>query len=385
MLSRPSRFRPPPRPPSGQQRVVVRVRLRDDAHHVEICAGVLRYRGEIMHAPGSIRCGDEVHLRVFVESDGEGAANSRLVLLGEVIALDGAAKDNRLAAGRGVEFTMLIQRASVRGRDVAPGALPRPVDVAPQPDASAAPVPHAEVAANLHANHPAFSEDLGDDVDATEILSQLSLASLARSRFDVGGAPSDLAPFEDEDTLVMVDVEGSRVSTVAAFEGEQLQTSLPTSAPPPPRQQARLPSRRRAPDSVEFTGVSGRIERMGVVEVVQSLDVLRRTGRVEFYTDDGDGGAVFVDGGQVTHAEYSVFVGRDAFVELLQFERGSFQIHFDRTSPETTIEQPTGFLILDCMTQIDEVRAQKREGTQTAVMPTPVLSKERRDWLAPPS
>ena len=119
---------------------------------------------------------------------------------------------------------------------------------------------------------------------------------------------------------------------------------------------------------------------------------MRRTARIDVSLSSGVVGSVYVATVQIVHAAVSGLTGREAFIELLQIERGGFRIRFDREAPATSIDIPTGFFVLDCLRTVDELRAQRAEGPATTVGPAPEKTRRKRSrsprsdafHLAPP-
>lgn len=406
--------RPRRSPHAPRNAVMVDVVVVDDAHRVFVFAQGHEFSGKVLHASGSLAIGDEIHLRLDVED-----AESSLILSGEVTGFRSQRQPHSTPLLRGVHVLVLVHRATVRGHDVAPATF---VEVAPgrQPKASPASATarrrtEEPEAVGRGARHSLEAHDdtrhatrqnlafesfhVDDDLDATEVLPPTPPAS-GRSHLD---PPDAFAAFdadggEDDDTLVMPQVNALPSSILSAPHRKSIPGSsqaLPTQkgAPEPDngrshRRRAKsshatgdplsaLPARRTTSDE-ELTGVTGRLERMGVVEVLQSLEVLGRTGRIDFAPESGAAGAIFVEGGQLRHATFNGLVGREAVVELLQLARGRFRIRFDRTTDARSLEGPSNFLLFDCMRELDERMAAKKNGPVTAVGPAPAPVRDRQ-------
>ena len=102
------------------------------------------------------------------------------------------------------------------------------------------------------------------------------------------------------------------------------------------------------------TGVMGTLKQMSVSEIVQSLEMGRKTARVELVPANGTKGTMAFDGGQICYAVCGEKRGDDAFYELARHTEGFFRIHYGQQPPEKNIDAPTTFLLLEAMRRMDE-------------------------------
>ncbi len=103
------------------------------------------------------------------------------------------------------------------------------------------------------------------------------------------------------------------------------------------------------------TGVMGSLKRMGLIEIVQMLEYGKKTARLDVMPMGGaPRGQVHIKTGQVLYAEMGKLFGEPAFVELSQVSDGSFQIHYGQEPEDINISQPTQFLLLEALRQVDE-------------------------------
>ncbi len=105
----------------------------------------------------------------------------------------------------------------------------------------------------------------------------------------------------------------------------------------------------------EEPGVSGNLSWMGVVELVQALEMSRRTARVDLATSDGAAGVLFVERGAVVHARFGALSGSDAFFSMCALRAGRFCVSFAVT-PARTVACSTAGLLLEAMRRTDEGR-----------------------------
>ena len=102
------------------------------------------------------------------------------------------------------------------------------------------------------------------------------------------------------------------------------------------------------------TGVVGSLKQMNVAEIVQSLELGRKTAIVEVHPTRGDKGTLACIGGAVVDARTARLVGEDAFYELITQTDGVFRIHYGDEPAEKTISKPTQFLVLEGLRRSDE-------------------------------
>jgi hypothetical protein len=105
----------------------------------------------------------------------------------------------------------------------------------------------------------------------------------------------------------------------------------------------------------EPTGVSGTLTQMGLAEIVQTLDLGRKTATVTlFLPEEEEGVMVFVDG-EVVHAACGNKSGAEAFYELAHRRVGRFKIHYGKSLEiRRTVHVSTTFLLLEAMRRMDE-------------------------------
>ena len=103
------------------------------------------------------------------------------------------------------------------------------------------------------------------------------------------------------------------------------------------------------------TGVMGTLTQMALPEIVQTLEMGRKTARVDLVpADGGEKGMIAFEMGQIRYAECGALRGDDAFYMLARHTEGFFRIHYGDKPPEINIEHPTTFLLLEAMRRMDE-------------------------------
>ncbi|RMG10829.1 MAG: response regulator, partial [Deltaproteobacteria bacterium] len=100
-------------------------------------------------------------------------------------------------------------------------------------------------------------------------------------------------------------------------------------------------------------GFSGNLADMGVVDLVQTVELGRKTGQIRFTSGDREAHLYFRDG-KVVDAEVGELSGEAAFYRLLNWSEGYFQIEFKPVDRPDRIEVSTQGLLMEGMRRIDE-------------------------------
>jgi DNA-binding response OmpR family regulator len=101
-------------------------------------------------------------------------------------------------------------------------------------------------------------------------------------------------------------------------------------------------------------GLTGAVDELGLVDLFQSLESWKRTGRV-ICEQDGKRAEVWVRDGEIVDAQSGSVSGEAAFYRLLRWKRGSFRVEFGPVQREARIEPGTQRLILEAMRRVDEL------------------------------
>ncbi len=107
---------------------------------------------------------------------------------------------------------------------------------------------------------------------------------------------------------------------------------------------------REAPDA---SVLRGNLAQMNVLDLLQSLDMGRKTCALTL-TNNGDNCKMFFTDGQINHAAYGDVKGDEAVYKVLTWTAGSFEIDFKGSSDEQTINQSTQGLLLEGLRLLDE-------------------------------
>lgn len=100
-------------------------------------------------------------------------------------------------------------------------------------------------------------------------------------------------------------------------------------------------------------GIKGRLKDMELVDIIQVLNMGKKTALI-YLTDDNKEGKVFLKNGEVVHAKSGDSTGEEAIYHLLTWRDGDFHIEPDVMPPYISIETNVENLLLEGMKRIDE-------------------------------
>jgi DNA-binding response OmpR family regulator len=100
----------------------------------------------------------------------------------------------------------------------------------------------------------------------------------------------------------------------------------------------------------------GSLEQMNVVDLLQSMELSRKTCALTLTSDDQRCEMYFVEG-QIQHARYGGVSGDDAVYQVLSWDSGNFEINFNGRTTEHTTTKSTQGLLMEGLRLLDEARA----------------------------
>jgi len=117
--------------------------------------------------------------------------------------------------------------------------------------------------------------------------------------------------------------------------------------------QARAGLARKSTDA--RTRFSGSLSEMSVVDLLQTIDVSRKSGVLTLIAADGQEGMISFDSGAVINATVEDLVGEDAIYRQLLWRDGTFDLAFRTVSlSERTVHRTTQALLMEGMRRLDE-------------------------------
>lgn len=102
------------------------------------------------------------------------------------------------------------------------------------------------------------------------------------------------------------------------------------------------------------SGFAGNLSDMGIVDLVQTCEIGRKSGTVRCVDKRGRRAAIYFRDGKVVDAELGPLVGEHAFYRLLNWSDGSFEIEFKPVTRPDRIDLSTQGLLMEGMRRIDE-------------------------------
>ena len=103
------------------------------------------------------------------------------------------------------------------------------------------------------------------------------------------------------------------------------------------------------------TRFSGSLADMGLVDLLQTIDISRKSGVLHLVSPNGQRGAIYFDVGGLKHAELGKLKGEWAIYRALVWNEGSFELEFRPVRyDEETISSSTQGLLMEGMRRVDE-------------------------------
>lgn len=117
--------------------------------------------------------------------------------------------------------------------------------------------------------------------------------------------------------------------------------------------------------------VRGSLAQMNVIDLMQSLEMGRKSCQLTL-TKDGDRCEVYFVDGQVKHATYGSLLGDQAVFKVLRWTGGSFQLDFEGKSDKETTQLNTQGLLMEGLRLLDE--SQRDGGSEAEPSSPPAAS-----------
>jgi CheY-like chemotaxis protein len=114
------------------------------------------------------------------------------------------------------------------------------------------------------------------------------------------------------------------------------------------RQRAKIEEKR-----ADKTHFAGRLSDMAVVDLIQTIEVSRKSGLIQF-EGEGKQAAIFFREGKVIDAEAGPLTAEDAVYRLLTWNDGNFEVTFRNVRRRDVITMSTQGLLMEGMRRLDE-------------------------------
>jgi CheY-like chemotaxis protein len=132
--------------------------------------------------------------------------------------------------------------------------------------------------------------------------------------------------------------------------------------------------------------VRGNLSQMNVIDLMQSLEMGRKSCQLSL-NHEGDKCEVFFVEGQVKHATYGSLVGDEAVFKVLRWTGGNFQLNFEGKTDQETTKLNTQGLLMEGLRLLDEsardggaeaeaAPVESSSAPVAATIPTPVARKK---------
>ena len=102
------------------------------------------------------------------------------------------------------------------------------------------------------------------------------------------------------------------------------------------------------------TKFAGQLSDMAVVDLIQTIEISRKSGVIHFVHPDGKRGAIYFRNGKVIDAELGRLTGEDAVYRLLVWSEGEFEVEFKNVRRKDVIELSSQGLLMEGMRRVDE-------------------------------
>jgi CheY-like chemotaxis protein len=102
--------------------------------------------------------------------------------------------------------------------------------------------------------------------------------------------------------------------------------------------------------------IQGRLEEMGVTELMQSLEMGQKSCRLSL-RHSAESAELYFDAGQCRHAKVGAIEGDDVVNVVVHWADGEFEIDFNATSDRVTTTRSTTGLLMEAMRLMDEASA----------------------------
>lgn len=108
----------------------------------------------------------------------------------------------------------------------------------------------------------------------------------------------------------------------------------------------------KSPERVSL-GMSGSLEYMGIADIIQILSMGMKTARVTL-KNGKHSGEVYLGNGKVIHVKLGNMWGKEAFFELIGWDKGEFRIFHNQSPDKVNVTMETMALLMEATRLLDE-------------------------------
>ena len=119
--------------------------------------------------------------------------------------------------------------------------------------------------------------------------------------------------------------------------------------------------------------VRGSLSQMNVIDLMQSLEMGRKSCQLSL-SNEGEKCEVFFVDGQVKHATYGSLTGDQAVFKVLRWTGGNFQLDFEGKTDKETTQLNTQGLLMEGLRLLDESQRDGGEGEPAVAEAAPVAT-----------
>ena len=102
------------------------------------------------------------------------------------------------------------------------------------------------------------------------------------------------------------------------------------------------------------TTFSGTLSDMAVVDLIQMMELGRKSGIIHFHNEQRRNGSIYFRNGQIIDAELGRQQGETAVYRMLGWSDGNFEVEFRAIRRNDVIDRPNQALLMEGMRRVDE-------------------------------
>ncbi len=115
--------------------------------------------------------------------------------------------------------------------------------------------------------------------------------------------------------------------------------------------------------------MKGSLKEIQLPDLVQLMSVAGKTGRFTLTNEDGTVGHVYLEDGNIVHAEVGNLEGEFAVYTIAPWSNGEFVFEPDVPPPKRTIKKPNASLMMEAARRLDEWKVLQRRIPSLLMVP----------------